>query len=194
MPVADERRQTGKGGRKGEQGPHMRMVDEGTQNPRGEALVEELRWVHGIIRRNLATIAAIVADINGGVPAAQIRAQITELAATSAIWTLRVNCLRYCGLVHSHHHGEDTMLFPGLRRANPAICPVIDKLEADHVVIAGYLDAVEAAAQRILADESARVELAGSLDDLAAHLIVHLDYEEANLNPTLRRLSAWPFG
>ena len=183
-----------KGDREGAQGSYMGMVEEGTQNPRGEALVEELRWVHGIISRNLATIAALVADINGGAPAAQIRAQITELAATSAIWTLRVNCLRYCGLVHSHHHGEDTMLFPGLRRVNPTICPVIDKLEADHVVIAGSLDAVEAAAERILTDESARVELAGSLDDLSAHVIVHLDYEEANLNPTLRRLSAWPFG
>ncbi len=84
-------------------------------------------------------------------------------------------------------------MFPGLRRLNPALRGVIDKLEADHLVIAGYLDRVEATAKRIVSDEGARVELAAALTGLAEHLIVHLDYEEENLNPTLRRLTAWPF-
>jgi hemerythrin-like domain-containing protein len=88
--------------------------------------------------------------------------------------------------------GEDTHFFPGLRRANPDLCPVIDKLEADHVAISDYLDEVEASAKRILEDETARVELAGALNALAEHLLTHLDYEETNLNPTLRRLTAWP--
>jgi hemerythrin-like domain-containing protein len=96
--------------------------------------------------------------------------------------------------VHSHHHIEDIALFPGLRRANPALHNIIDKLEADHVVVAGHLDAVEAAADRILTDESARTELADALRGLAEHLLTHLDYEEANITPTLRRLRAWPRG
>ena len=32
------------------------MVPEGSTHPRGEALFEELIWIHGIIRSNLETI------------------------------------------------------------------------------------------------------------------------------------------
>ena len=172
----------------------MRMIDEGTPNPRGEALVEELRWIHGIIRENLAAIQALTDQVAGGASAEQVQTRLKELAATNLVWRLRTGCLRYCSLVHSHHHGEDAHFFPGLRRVNPALRPVIDKLEADHLVIAGHLDAVEAAAGRISSDAAARTELAAALRGLAEHLITHLDYEEANLNPTLRRLTGWPFG
>jgi hemerythrin-like domain-containing protein len=170
------------------------MVDEGVANPHGEALMQELLWVHGIIRHNLETIAAVIEQIINGAPVAQVRAQIDDLAATSVVWTLRVNCLQYCSLVHHHHHLEDVALFPGLRRVNPKLHSVIEKLEADHTIVSGYLDAVEAAAKRIVGDEAARAELADALRQLAAHLLTHLDYEEANLAPTLRRLQGWPRG
>jgi hypothetical protein len=172
----------------------MTLVDEGVPNPHGEALVQELLWIHGIVRGNLEAIASVIEQINGGAPVAQVRAQIDQLSATSVVWTLRVNCLQYCRLVHSHHHLEDVALFPGLRRVNPALHSVIDKLEADHVIVSGYLDAVEAAAARIVADEAARAELAGALRGLAEHLLTHLDFEEANLAPTLRRMRDWPRG
>ena len=172
----------------------MTLVDEGRTHPLGEALAQELRWIHGIIRDNLARIVSISEQISGGAPAAQVRAQINELAATSVVWTLRVNCFQYCSLVHGHHHHEDVAFFPGLRRANPALHPVIDKLEADHRVVSGCLDEVEAAAARIDKDEAARGVLVAALRRLAEHLLAHLDYEEANLTPTLRRLTAWPRG
>jgi iron-sulfur cluster repair protein YtfE (RIC family) len=166
----------------------------GAPNPRGEALVEELRWVHGIIRENLTTVSELVDKINDGIPSDQIHAEIDNLARASALWTLRINCLRYCSLVHHHHKLEDAALFPGLRRANPELCPVIDKLESDHIVVAELLDEIEAAAARILNDDTARVELAGALKRLGEHLLAHLDYEETNISPTLRRLAAWPLG
>src|SRR4051812_44931029 len=107
----------------------MVLLDEGTPNPPSDALVNELLWVHGIIRSNLATIEALIDRINGGAPAEEVRAEITAMARTSALWTLRVNCVRYCSLVHHHHRLEDVALFPGLRQANPALCLVIDQLE-----------------------------------------------------------------
>jgi hypothetical protein len=171
----------------------MILADQGDTNPAGEALVQELLWIHGVIRRNLATIAAIIDQIVKGAPVDQVRAQIDDLAATSVVWTLRVNCLRYCSLVHAHHHHEDAAFFPALRRVDPGIHSVIDKLEADHVMVSRHLDDVEAAAGRILTDEAARTELAGALRGLAEHLFTHLDYEEASLTPLLRRLKAWPW-
>jgi hypothetical protein len=169
-----------------------KTFDESTENPQGEALVEELRWVHGIIRHNLQAISTVIAQLNAGVSAEQIRAQIDELASTSVIWTLRVNCFRYCRLVHSHHNIEDIALFPYLRRFNPALCPVIDRLEADHAVVSAYLDQVEAAANRLGADESARITLTDALNGLTEHLLAHLDYEEASIAPTLRRMDGLP--
>ncbi|MEO5950914.1 MAG: hemerythrin domain-containing protein [Chloroflexia bacterium] len=171
---------------------NMDMVAEGTTNPMGEQMVEELKWVHGMIRDNLAIISGMVGRISNGHPAEQVQAEIKDFADTSVIWTLRINCLRYCNFVHGHHGHEDSYFFPGLRKANPDLCPVIDKLEADHREVSDYLDAVEDAANRLRGDEAARVELATALNGLAQHLITHLDYEEANLNPTLRRLMRWP--
>ena len=167
----------------------MWLVEEGVSNPQGEALVAELRWIHDIIRTNLATIIEVIGQIRNGVPLEQVRTQLDELAATSVVWTLRVNCMRYCSLVHGHHHHEDVGWFPVLRRLNPELQAVIDKLEADHTIVSGYLDSVEAAAMQIVSNESARIELAEALSKLAAHLLTHLDYEEASLMPTLRRIS-----
>jgi hypothetical protein len=44
----------------------------GVVNPRGEALVQELLWIHGIIRRHLATIAAVIDQIVDGAPVDQV--------------------------------------------------------------------------------------------------------------------------
>ncbi len=171
----------------------MKLLEEGTTNPQGEAIVEELAYVHSIIRENLAAIRAVTEMVVSGATLQELQAELRQLSATNIVWTLRTGCLRYCNLVHSHHGGEDAHVFPGLRRLNPALRGVIDKLEADHLVVAGYLDQVEATAESIVRDEGARVELAAALTGLAEHLIVHLNYEEENLNPTLRRLTAWPF-
>src|SRR6476646_10862229 len=149
------------------------MVEEGSTDPRGEALLQELLWVHGIIRGNLAAIRQIVNEIVVCAPAEEVRAQIDELAATSIVWRLRVDCMRYCHLVHSHHHLEDVAFFPFLCQANPTLQSVVDKLQSDHVVVSDYLDAVEAAAARIVKYESARSDLAAALTDLSEHLITH---------------------
>jgi hypothetical protein len=170
------------------------MVEEGSTHPQGEVLLEELLWVHGIIRGNLDTIRGVIEQIVDGAPAGQVCAQIDDLAATSVVWRLRVDCMRYCHLVHSHHHLEDVAFFPALCHANPAIQSVVDKLAADHVAVSDYLDTVEAAAARILTDESARRDLADALTELSEHLITHLDYEEASLAPTLRRLKEFRLG
>jgi hypothetical protein len=112
-------------------------------------MVAELKWVHDMIRRDLRTVRQLAADAASGLPASQIRAGVRSLAASGPLWQLKINCLQYCRFVHSHHHAESIMLFPGLRRANPALNPVVDKLEADHLSISGLLDEVGEAAQKL---------------------------------------------
>jgi hypothetical protein len=163
-------------------------------NPRGEAMVAELKWVHDMVRRDLRTVRQMAADVASGLPAAGIRAGIRSLAANGPLWQLKINCLQYCRFVHSHHHAESIMLFPGLRRANPALNPVVDKLEADHLSVSGLLDDVEAAARELSSreDPAVRERLTAALQKLSVDLLAHLQYEEENIAGTLRTLSGWP--
>ena len=163
-------------------------------NPRGEAMVAELKWVHDMIRRDLRTVRQMAADVTAGLPAAEIQARISSLAAGGPLWQLKINCLQYCRFVHSHHNAESIMLFPGLRRANPALNPVVDKLEADHLSVSGLLDEVGAAARELSSgeDPGVRERLTGALRKLSVDLLAHLQYEEENISGTLRTLPGWP--
>jgi hypothetical protein len=88
------------------------------------------------------------------------------------------------------------MLFPRLRRTNPALNPVVDKLEADHVAVAGLLDEVDGAARALgnNADRAARQRLSQALQTLSTDLLAHLAYEEDQISDTLRTWTRWPFG
>jgi hemerythrin superfamily protein len=165
-----------------------------TAGPRGEALVAELKWVHDLIRRDLQTVRQMVRDVAAGRPADEITAGITALASGGPLWQLRINCLQYCRLVHSHHHAESVLLFPSLRRADPALEPVVDKLEADHRSVSHLLDEVEAAASALGEQDSTqrREQLSESLRRLSTDLLAHLEYEEENISATLRTWSRWP--
>lgn len=169
----------------------MSMVEEGATHPRGEALFDELLFIHGMIRQSLDTVLELVEQVKGGAPVEEIQASLRELSSTSLLWRLRESCMQYCYFVHMHHNHEDVHWFPALRGANPELDPVIDKLEADHKLVSEYLDDVDEAARRIVDDEAARADLASKLGRLADHLLSHLDYEETNLAPTLRRLRSW---
>ena len=168
----------------------------GRPNPRGEALVAELKWVHDMIRRDLRTVRQMAADAAAGRAAGEIRAGIRSLAASGPLWQLKAGCLHYCRFVHSHHHAESVLLFPALRRADPALNPVVDKLEADHASVSDLLGEVETAARELSGaeDPAVRARLTQALQQLSADLLAHLQYEEDHISYTLRTWSDWPFG
>jgi hypothetical protein len=159
----------------------------------GAALVEELLWVHGHIRRDLALVQELSAQVLAGATPDDVSAQLGRLQTNSPLWKLRVNCLYYCRFVHAHHHLEDVALFPELRRTNPALGPVVDKLEADHRRVADFLDEIEAAVRQLgRADTPAgRQRIVDTLDGLREHLLAHLAYEEVEITPTLSQWTAW---
>jgi hemerythrin-like domain-containing protein len=143
-----------------------------------------------MIRRDLETVRRLAVEVGEGLSAEELRDALDDLQANGPLWQLKVNCLRYCRFVHSHHGAEDVLLFPVLRRANPGLAPVVDKLEADHRRVSGLLDDVERAAAALTDSDGddARSRVTLPLDLLAEQLLVHLDFEERNAGPTLRRL------
>ncbi|HEY2127095.1 MAG TPA: hemerythrin domain-containing protein [Streptosporangiaceae bacterium] len=170
----------------------MHVPTEGQPNPRGEAMVAELRWVHDMIRQDLAMIRQLAADAAAGEPADSIRRGIRALASASPVWQLKAGCLRHCRFVHSHHSHESYLLFPALRQANPALNPVVDKLQADHEHVATLLDEVETATQDLAEPAAGRDRLIAALAALSTDLLAHLAYEEEHIADTLRTFTRWP--
>ena len=81
-----------------------------------------------------------------------------------------------------------------LRRSDPAMGPIVDKLQADHRKVSGLLDEIEASANALAAADGgpARERLVYGLSALAADLLAHLEYEEQSIAPAVRTWTAWP--
>jgi hypothetical protein len=158
----------------------------------GEAFLQELLWVHGMIRQDLATVRELAALVAGGLAAGEVEVQLASLAANGPLWALKVNCLHYCRFVHGHHRLEDVALFPALREAEPELAPLVDRLEGDHRRVAEQLDEVEAAVGALNGDEGERGRVVEALNALADDLLAHLEREEEGIGPALRRMDRHP--
>jgi hypothetical protein len=166
------------------------VFEDRPETERGRMLYQSLLAVHAMIRRDLTAVEQLAAAVLDGLPADGVHEELRALKTNGQLWQFQVNCLRYCGFVHSHHHAEDVLFFDELEETNPAIAPVVEKLKADHRAVSDYLDAVEAAARALGEDDSyeARLAVADALKVLEGHLLTHLEYEELNVAETARRL------
>jgi iron-sulfur cluster repair protein YtfE (RIC family) len=153
-------------------------------NPREQSLADQLRWVHEMLRHDLAAVRQLAHRVTDGATPAEVSADLQALRSRGPLFQLRVNCLSYCQTLGAHHHNEDAMLFPAVRRSAPHLAGAVDRLEADHLIVAAILDRIGGLAND-LADRRARVELAEALDQLATNLLAHLEFEEAALQPVL---------
>jgi iron-sulfur cluster repair protein YtfE (RIC family) len=162
--------------------------------PFGVLMHRQLKLIHQMLRSDLAVCRKLASDIASGAPAAAITEQIAALQTRSPVWTLRVNCLYHCMVVHAHHGHEDADMFPALRRSNPELTAVVDKLEADHRAISRLLDDVEESAKELDdADANpARQRLVSALGRLEEDLLAHLAFEEESIATTMRAWEEWP--
>ena len=168
----------------------MNAFEAKPETVRGRTMYRLLLAVHAAIRRDLERVERLAAQTVDGLPPAELRRELGEIKRDGMLWRLQIDCLRYCRFVHSHHGAEDAGFFPELREANPAINPVIDRLQADHRRVSHDLDAVEAAATALGGDERqpGRRAVADALRALGENLLAHLDYEERSLEATVLRL------
>jgi hypothetical protein len=162
--------------------------------PFGVAVHRQLKLIHQMLRNDLTMCTELAADVASGASAGEVRERIAEMRESSPIPTLQLNCLYHCRVVHMHHGIEDADMFPALRRSNPDLGAVVDRLESDHRAISTLLDQVEASA-RDLDDTSTshlRDALVTALRDLATRLLEHLAFEEENIAATMRSWERWP--
>ena len=134
------------------------------------ALGRELVRVHDALREELAALRDVAASgdplIGAGRP-------------------LALHCARFCSALIRHHTAEDDRAFPALAAHDPALAPLIGKLEEDHRMIGGIIGRIEAIAARMAAGDG---RLLGELDGLAAILDSHFAFEERRVARALDAL------
>jgi hypothetical protein len=95
-------------------------------------------------------------------------------------WTLGTYCESYCRVVTTHHTIEDVTMFPRLVRADPALTPVVERLEREHHGVAAVLEDVDRALVAMVQDPG--VGVAGvhrAVGTLAVVLLAALAFVES---------------
>jgi Hemerythrin HHE cation binding domain len=154
------------------------------------AAAEHLVAIHDHLRSELERLRGLVGEVRRGLlSAGGARAEVHAMSLRQNNWTLGAFCQSYCGFVNGHHSLEDASVFPHLRRSDPAAGPVLDRLQAEHVVIHGLLDGVDRALVALVreGDAAALDAVEQSIDLLADRLLSHLAYEERELSGPLAR-------
>ena len=150
---------------------------------------QHLIQVHDHLRAELEQIRDLVEQVAAGsIGVGQARSHINTMTMRQNNWTLGVYCESYCRLVTTHHSIEDASLFPRLRRADPRLTPVVDRLEQEHHVIHDVLEGVDRALVALVDGSGTIDNLRDAVDLLDDTLLSHLSYEERELVEPLARL------
>ncbi|RSN05587.1 5,10-methylene tetrahydromethanopterin reductase [Nonomuraea sp. WAC 01424] len=156
--------------------------------PQEQAAGQHLVDVHDHLRAELAQLRDLVEQVAAGtIDAGAARSQIATMTMRQNNWTLGAYCESYCRLLTMHHTGEDTMLFPRLRRAEPGLTPVLDRLQEEHQAIHKIIERVDRTLVAFVGDPGGLDDLRAAVDLLTDALLSHLSYEEHELVPPLSR-------
>jgi alkanesulfonate monooxygenase SsuD/methylene tetrahydromethanopterin reductase-like flavin-dependent oxidoreductase (luciferase family) len=144
--------------------------------------------VHDHLRAELAQVFEVIGQVEAGtLDAGRARGVINEMTMRQNDWTMGAYCQSYCRLVATHHTIESTSMFPHLRRSEPSLGPVLDRLDEEHHTIHGLLEEVDRALVLVVSGEDGLGQLRTAVDRLAESLTEHLSYEEEQLVPALDR-------
>ncbi|SDP57101.1 Hemerythrin HHE cation binding domain-containing protein [Pedococcus dokdonensis] len=172
-------------------GPHTSSgssISEGVAAQRHSGAGAHLVEVHDGLRAELARLRDIVEQVVAGEEQAhRARNAINELTMRQNNWTLGAYCAQYCRFVTGHHGLEDRSVFPHLRRSEPALTPVLDRLEQEHLVIHDVLEQLDEALVGLVSGASGTDELQRVVDRLSETLLAHLSFEEDELVAPLDR-------
>jgi hemerythrin-like domain-containing protein len=157
-------------------------------------MFRELLYIHSLLRRDLRTIRRLTDEALDGLSPDEILTQIRDLETNSPLWRLKFGCMYYCRFVHGHHTLEDAALFPMVRKQDPSLNKIVDRLEEDHLTVHHITERIAALADEVPSDVTgaARDALVGALTELEEHLLAHLALEEASIGPLLSTWNHWP--
>ncbi|MFE0024989.1 nitroreductase/quinone reductase family protein [Amycolatopsis sp. NPDC059021] len=161
----------------------LHHLDEGADRVRGmgDFVVDAHDW----LRKELAELRGQADEIADG--------KATTFTRTADLGReLREHCLTFCGALKRHHLGEDTVAFPMLAARFPSLAPALEKLAAEHVVVARAQERIRELVEGYVPGEGDPVRLREELDRLATDLEAHFAYEERSIVTALNALAPAP--
>ncbi len=155
---------------------------------RALAIGNHLVQVHDHLRQELAQVRDLLRQVRAGAMTVETaRTALNQTALRQNNWTLGAYCAAYCNLLTQHHGIEDQAVFPHLRRADPGLVPVVDRLEQEHRIIHEVVEGVDRALVDLVNTPDDFTAVQEAIDLLTDTLLSHLAYEEAQIAEPLAR-------
>ncbi|HOB03850.1 MAG TPA: hemerythrin domain-containing protein [Propionibacteriaceae bacterium] len=154
-----------------------------TYPPAKAGAPQHLIDIHDHLRSELEQVRDLARQVREGAKdVGAARSELHEMSIRQNSWTLGAYCQSYCRIVTGHHGLEDRSVFPHLRRADPTLAPVLDRLEAEHLVIHDLLNEIDRALVTLVTDGPEGLgQLDAVVDLFTDALLSHLSYEERQL-------------
>ena len=145
--------------------------------------------VHDSLRAELDPLRDLIGQVaQGDAEASHARSFITRMTIRQNHWTLGTFCETYCRVVTQHHTLEDRGVFPHIQRSEPALAPVIARLEEEHETIAELLERVDRALVGLVSPGGDGIEgVDRAVAIVTDALLSHFSYEERELIEPLAR-------
>lgn len=155
---------------------------------RGLSAGRHLLEVHDHYRAEMAHVREVLAKVKAGTEQiGRARGAVQQMAIRANDWTLGGYCQAQCSSLTQHHSMEDTGIFPHLRKNQPDLAPVIDRLDAEHHAIHDLLERVDAALIHLVRNPTDYGPITDAVDLLADTITSHFAYEESQLIAPLIR-------
>ncbi|MEX3105435.1 hemerythrin domain-containing protein [Streptomyces sp. ST1020] len=148
---------------------------------------------HDQLRADLDRLGEVVRQVlDDALDPGEARSEIQRLSLRQNAWTLGAYCASYCRVTTVHHTREDEDLFPHLRRSDPRLGAVLDRLTEEHHAIQGVIERLDRALVAFVREEQGGEALRAATDLLTDTLLSHLAYEERELiEPMARYGTGW---
>lgn len=131
--------------------------------------------VHRVFRREFALLPRMVRAVGPG--------DVDQARVVAA------HAREMTEMLHHHHTAEDDLVWPRLRDRATLDPSLVERMESQHHVIGGLLDALDDALPGFAeaGDPSAGAPLAALLEQVSVALDEHLDEEETSILPVVAR-------
>lgn len=160
---------------------------------RGLALGQHLIDVHDRYRAELDQVRDLLGRVVKGITASEeARGELNRLAVRANDWTFGGVCQMHCVSVAEHHTTEDESTFPHLRRSQPGLAEVLDRLDAEHHAIGEVFEDIDSALIRLAQHPDDPGPVTEAVDLLTDTLLSHFAYEEREITGSLALHGFYP--
>ncbi|MFD6398973.1 nitroreductase/quinone reductase family protein [Nocardia sp. NPDC060249] len=148
-------------------------------------------FMHEVHQWLSAEIDLVIAQVDAIIATADVVTPMTLPPRTLHAEMLE-RCVTLCGALERHHMGEDFGAFPMVAEAFPALAPTLEKLRAEHVVVAEINALIRELLAGYTPGTSDPRELRVELHGLDARLREHFAFEEHTILDALNAVADAP--